>query len=82
MGTGGKHSVCVCVPSYRSGPTSSGAGMDIMGGGSGPEPPPPWSQKRSRYLVIKNVTHNQSFWAAHGRVPPSGGWGLPLAGRM
>ena len=34
-------------------------------GGVGPaRDPPPWSQKKSRYLVTKKVTHNRPFWAA------------------
>ena len=36
--------------------------MDITGGvgpARTPTPPPLWSQKRSRYLATKNMTHNR-----------------------
>ena len=45
-------------------------------GGSSSDPTPLWSQKRSRYLVTNNVTHNRPFWAALCLYMCMGGGGL------
>ena len=38
--------------------------MDIGPARTPPQPPHPWSQKRSRYLVTSKMTYNRPFWGA------------------